>query len=156
MTEQTKAAGGGPAAMGIESSAGSAYSRAYCSAGAGQSQKPVLVFDGRGRHVGSVHGRELRITAHGKRHMLKVAPGPGWALNVDVFRRAEELGADRVTITDADDNRRTYTATLADFRAKGIGFDLGWGRQVCLRLADWQTSAPPKVTQLALFEVAGL
>lgn len=152
MSYNAKAAGRQPGGANEATGAGGGVSpRAYSTPKRPGGQGPVFVYDAKGRRVASVICNELRITAHGRRHMLRCKPGPGWAFSQEVIERARELGAERIVIKDADTGN-VYRATLDALRELGIGFNLGHGWQVCLPLSLWAVSESPKAVQPPLFQ----
>jgi len=54
---------------------------------------------------------------------------------------AERKGARTVEIHDAESGQ-TYSATIAQIRARGVKLDRGFGKQLCLPLEKWTIHKP--------------
>lgn len=92
----------------------------------------------------------LRKTAR-SRHMLRTPRA--WAFDEAHIAAAQRTGVLRVEVFDTD-TQTTYRAAVADFETFGIRLDRGYGPQIALPLARWQTSGADDArqpAQLALF-----
>jgi len=94
-----------------------------------QGLKPVGVLEARGGHLVLVK----RVDAG--RHLLHF-PEESWAVDANGLRRAQELGVERVEVSDARTGN-TWHTPLDYLLARGRHFDRGWGEQVALPLTHW-------------------
>lgn len=94
-----------------------------------------------GRVAGAVEVKTATLVKYviGSRH--KLLQPPAWALDVDVLKQAESLGAKMVEIRDTESGL-TYRAPIERLRQKGFYFDRGYGQQIALKLAFWEMINP--------------
>lgn len=103
-----------------------------------------LYVPGRDRPVAFVNvpARLLYKTVDGRKHFVKMPPGI--AFDDDVLRRAVELGAVNVQVTDSATNPANhYTVELATFLRHAEVVNRGFGRQLALRFAYWRKNGAP-------------
>lgn len=94
---------------------------------------PIPVYNEAGRVVGGIYGDVLRKKAH-RRHMLKTPAA--WAWSAHILDTADWFGA---RFTEIECDGRIWRASLADFRRHGVLVNHGYGEQIALPLAHWQT-----------------
>ena len=89
--------------------------------------------------VGVVEDRDGRLVlvkqVDAERHLLRL-PEESWAVDASGLRRAQELGVERVEVSDARTGN-TWHTPLDYLLARGRHFDRGWGEQVALPLSHW-------------------
>lgn len=90
-----------------------------------------------GRVVGAVEVQTATLIKYvvGSRH--KLLQPPAWALDVDVLKQAEALGAKMVEIRDTESGC-SYRATIEQIKHKGFYFDRKWGLQIALKIDYWE------------------
>lgn len=106
------------------------------------------LFAANGRIVATVKKGVLCKQVDGSKHFLR-APR-GIAFDLAILQQAQDLGAGRVWVRDRETGV-TYTTTLDAFARLGVKVDRGFGLQVCLPFAYWQTQTPGAPQQLGLF-----
>jgi hypothetical protein len=102
----------------------------------GKAQGRVFIFDGKGHRVGSVIGTTLYRTIH-ERHILS---GGALAFDLPSLEGAKAAGAVDVVIHRTDVGVK-MRARLDDYFREGFAFDFGYGKQLGLPLARFQTIA---------------
>ncbi len=103
-----------------------------------------------GRHiVGYVRGGVFHKTLRSNHFLQKP---PAIAFDVSTLRDAEQAGAQRVEIVDAE-SKRIYRAAISTIWTNGFRLNRGFGRQIALPLAEWNRDTE-RAEQLELFEVA--
>ena len=100
-----------------------------------------------GRVVGRVEDGVFRKRLRASVHFLKRPPAI--AFDVDSLYDAQDAGATRVEVTDAETGR-VYVARIADILRDGRRFNRGFGDQVYYLLTRWR--APDAPEQMALFD----
>lgn len=69
----------------------------------------------------------------------------GWALDTWQLEAVKAAGAAAIVIEDRDTGF-TYRAGVADFEAKGVTVNRGYGAQVCLPLRYWSVDGEPPLS----------
>ena len=105
---------------------------------------PIYV---RGRVVGYVEDGVFRKRLRGSVHFLRRPPAI--AFDISSLHDAQDAGATRVEVTDAETGR-VYVARIADVLRDGRRFNRGFGDQVYYLLTRWR--APDAPEQMALFD----
>lgn len=114
------------------------------------STKPVTIYAGNGKAIGTVRGNCFFKRVQGSKHFLRQPP----AIAFDVYsiNQARAAGADTVKVTDTE-TETTYTAELEHLLGHGTLFNRGWGEQIYLPLNGWIKKAKVKrnLSDLPLF-----
>lgn len=85
--------------------------------------------------VGIVAGKTFIKNLHSTRHFLRKPPAIGF--DEACIEKVVNLGATTIKIIDLD-TAKTYEATIALVREKGIHIDRGYGPQLALPLQYWK------------------
>ncbi len=100
-----------------------------------------------GRHiVGYVRGGVFHKTLRSNHFLQKPR---AIAFDMSTLREAEQAGAQRVEIVDAD-SQRIYRASISTIHARGFRVERGFGEQWALPLSEWNNAAE-RAQQLELF-----
>lgn len=88
------------------------------------------------------HIREdLTFVKHvqGSRHRFRKAPGPGWAIDLQLLKDLKAKEVWRIQIID-DETWVRYTTSMQKFGTMGRPIEFGGhGKQLCLNLKYWTT-----------------
>ncbi len=96
--------------------------------------------------VGQVVEGKFHKRVRGSKHMLREPKG--WAVDVQSFQDARDLGAQSIEIEDTESGV-TYAASVEHVLSRGFRFDRGHGPQICLPLRFWSVHRPGEAEQLA-------
>lgn len=111
-------------------------------------QEAISLYAANGRVVAQVRRGVLEKQVDGSRHFLRKPAGI--AFDDAILRQADELGAQQVRVRDRETGV-VYLTTVDAFARLGVKVDRGFGVQVCLPFAYWQTQTPGAPQQLGLF-----
>ena len=89
----------------------------------------------------------LYKTIRGSKHLLRRPPALGF--DVDSLNQAEQAGAIRIEVTDAE-NGAIYRTAINHVRTQGFPLNRGFGEQIALHINDWIRHCPDEPQQLVL------
>ncbi len=99
----------------------------------------TLIHSG-GKAVGRVEGHIFTKRVIGSRHFLRVPRAI--ALDIASLDESENAGATHVAITDTETGC-IYQASISFIREHGFRLNRGFGEQIALPIAKWQSKGEP-------------